>query len=169
MAKRGVLPVVLPEAGADQIAALRTLIAEETRQGIAPDALRRLAALLPADPKMAEPVAARLRLSTAQKKRLVTAASRDGPVGDARVLAYRLGREEAIDRLLLGGEDVSPLDGWAVPPFPLKGGEIVARGVSAGPEVARILRDVEDRWVAEHFPGRDRVEALLAERLSARI
>jgi poly(A) polymerase len=169
MAKRAVLPVVLPEAGADQIAALRALIAEETRQGIAPDALRRLAALLPADPKMAEPVAARLRLSTAQKKRLVTAASRDGPVGDARVLAYRLGREEAIDRLLLGGEDVSPLDGWAVPRFPLKGGEIVARGVSAGPEVARILRDVEDRWVAEHFPGRDRVEALLAERLAARI
>src|SRR5690606_23206319 len=56
MAGRGVLPVVLPEAGADQIAALRALIAEETRQGIAPDALRRLAALLPADPKMAEPV-----------------------------------------------------------------------------------------------------------------
>jgi len=44
----------------------------------------------------------------------------------------------------------------------------VARGVSAGPEVARILREVEDRWVAEGFPGRDRVETLLAERLAAR-
>ena len=31
------------------------------------------------------------------------------------------------------------------------GMEIVARGVSAGPEVARILREVEDRWVAEGF------------------
>jgi poly(A) polymerase len=169
MAERGVLPVVLPEAGAEQIAALRALIAQERRQGIAPDSLRRLAALLPADPRAAEPVAARLRLSAAQKKRLVTAASRDGQVGDARVLAYRLGRDEAIDRLLLAGEDVTPLEHWAIPRLPLKGGEIVARGVTAGPEVARILRDVEDRWVAEGFPGRERVEALLAERLALRI
>jgi poly(A) polymerase len=169
MAERGVLPVVLPETGAEQIAALRALIAQERRQGIAPDSLRRLAALLPADPRAAEPVAARLRLSGAQKKRLVTAASRDGQVGDARVLAYRLGRDEAIDRLLLDGCDVTPLEHWAIPRLPLKGGEIVARGVTAGPEVARILRDVEDRWVAEGFPGRERVEALLAERLALRI
>jgi poly(A) polymerase len=169
MAERGVLPVVLPETGAEQIAALRALIAQEERQGIAPDSLRRLAALLPADPRAAEPVAARLRLSGAQKKRLVTAASRDGQVGDARVLAYRLGRDEAIDRLLLDGLDVTPLEHWAIPRLPLKGGEIVARGVTAGPEVARILRDVEDRWVAEGFPGRKRVEALLAERLALRI
>ena len=88
--------------------------------------------------------------------------------GDARALAYRLGREQALDRLLLAGADVSPLDNWEIPELPLKGGEIVARGVSAGPEVARILREVEDRWVAEGFPGRERVEALLAERLAIR-
>jgi poly(A) polymerase len=169
MAERGVLPVVLPEAGAEQIAALRTLIAEERRQALAPDAMRRLAALLPADSRMAEPVAARLRLSAAQKKRLVAAVSRDGPSPDARVLAYRLGRDTAIDRLLLAGADISPLENWDIPQLPLKGGEIVERGVSAGPDVARILREVEDRWVAEGFPGRDRVEALLAERLAARV
>jgi len=168
MAERGVLPVVLPEAGAEEIAALRALIQEETRQRIAPDGLRRLAALLPADPRLAESVAARLRLSAAQKKRLVAASARQGEPGDARVLAYRLGHAEAIDRLLLAGADVSPLGNWAIPRLPLKGGEIVARGVSAGPEVARILREVEDRWVAEGFPGRDRVETLLAERLAAR-
>ena len=39
-------------------------------------------------------------------------------------------------------------------------GEIVSRGVAAGPEVARILRAVEDRWIAEGFPPRERVEAL---------
>lgn len=169
MAERGVLPVVLPEAGAEQIAALRALIAEERRQALAPDAMRRLAALLPADSRMAEPVAARLRLSAAQKKRLVAAVSRDGPSPDARVLAYRLGRDTAIDRLLLAGADISPLENWDIPQLPLKGGEIVERGVSAGPDVARILREVEDRWVAEGFPGRDRVEALLAERLAARV
>ena len=168
MFERGVLPVVLPETGAEQVAALRALIVEERRQDIAPDALRRLAALLPADPDVAEPAAARLRLSASQRKRLVTAASRESEPGDARALAYRLGREQALDRLLLAGADVSPLDNWEIPELPLKGGEIVARGVSAGPEVARILREVEDRWVAEGFPGRERVEALLAERLAAR-
>jgi poly(A) polymerase len=50
--------------------------------------------------------------------------------------------------------------------FPIKGGAIVARGVSAGPEVARILREVEDRWVGEGFPGAERATALLDERLA---
>lgn len=166
MFARGVLPVVLLETGEDRIAALGALIAEEQRQAVEPDALRRLAALLPADPRLAEPVAARLRLSAAQRKRLITAASRDGEPSDPRALAYRLGRAEALDRLLLAGADLSPLEGWTVPELPLKGGEIVARGVSAGPEVARILRAVEDRWVTEGFPDRARVEALLAEILA---
>jgi len=166
MEKRGVLPVVLPEAGARGVAALEALIGEERRQGIAPDPLRRLAALLPPDPYLAEQVAARLRLSAAQKKRLVTAADRaGGGPGDARALAYRLGREQAVDRLLLAGAAVAPLTDWGIPQFPLKGGEIVARGVSAGPEVARILRAIEDRWVAEGFPSRERVLELLRETL----
>ncbi|HEY6815405.1 MAG TPA: CCA tRNA nucleotidyltransferase, partial [Croceibacterium sp.] len=84
----------------------------------------------------------------------------------ARPLAYRLGREEAIDRLLLAGADVAPLTGWEIPVFPLKGGAIVARGVSAGPEVARILRAVEQRWIAEGFPDAARAGALLDEQLA---
>jgi len=166
MFDRGVLPVVLPEAGAEQVAALDALIAQERRQGIAPDALRRLAALVPADPRVAEPLAARLRLSAAQRKRLVIAASRQETPVDARALAYRLGREEALDRLLLAGGDTTPLDNWNIPQLPLKGGEIVARGVSAGPEVARILREVERRWVEEGFPSRDRAEGILTEILA---
>ena len=166
MEQRGVLPVVLPEAGASGVAALAALVAEETRQGAAPEPLRRLAALLPPDPRIAEQVAARLRLSAVQKKRLVGAAGRDAASGDARELAYRQGREEAVDVLLLTGADAAPLADWAIPQFPLKGGEIVARGISAGPEVARILRELEDRWVAERFPDRERVLAMLAERLA---
>ena len=167
MEARGVLPVILPEAGAAGVTALEHLVGEEKRQGTAPDALRRLAALLPADARAVEQVAARLRLSAAQRKRLVTTAARDGTPGDPRALAYRLGREEAVDRLLLAGASVAPLAGWDIPVFPIKGGAIVARGVSAGPEVARILREVEDRWVAEGFPGTERATALLDERLAS--
>jgi poly(A) polymerase len=162
MAELGVLTQFLPEARPPD---LNRLIAQERAQGVAPDPLRRLAALLPPDPVLAEQVAARFRLSGAQKKRLATAAVREPRPGEARVLAYRLGRNEALDRLLLAGADVAPLIGWTNPQFPLKGGEIVARGVEAGPEVARTLRALEDRWIAEGFPDRTRVSKMLDETL----
>lgn len=164
MAELGVLPVVLPEADPESLA---RLIACERAQGVTADALRRLAALLPAQVLLAEQVAARFRLSATQKKRLAAAAARDGRPGDARALAYRMGRESALDRLLLAGADISPLAGWDIPAFPLKGGQVVARGIGAGPEVARILRRVEDRWIAEAFPGEARVQVLLEEELAA--
>jgi poly(A) polymerase len=166
MYQQGVLGVVLPEAADREIVGFEKLVKAERAAGLPPAPIRRLAALLPAEPKAAEQVAARLRLSTAQKKRLATAADRGMPPGVPHALAYRLGRVEAIDRLLLAGEDPSPVMDWPIPELPLKGGEIVERGVAAGPEVARILQAVERRWIAEGFPGRTRVEALLAEELS---
>lgn len=163
MAELGVLAVVLPEADA---AALAPLVEAERREGVAPDPIRRLAGLLPPDPAAAERVAARLRLSVAQKKRLMLAAGRDRDEPDPRALAYRIGRDAAIDRLLLGGRSTASLRSWAPPVFPLKGGAIVARGVAAGPEVARILRAVEARWIAEEFPGEERVAELLEQQLA---
>ena len=96
----------------------------------------------------------------------MTAADREERPDDPRALAYRLGRAGALDRLLIAGADASPLAGWDIPQLPLKGGEIVARGVAAGPDVARILQAVEARWIAEQFPGRERVEAILDEELA---
>ncbi|MEO6042209.1 MAG: CCA tRNA nucleotidyltransferase [Croceibacterium sp.] len=168
MQARGVLPVVLPEAGEAGVARLAALIAQEAAQGVAPDPIRRLAALLPAEPRTAEQAASRLRLSVAQRKRLAAAADRAGPEAAPHALAYRLGSEQATDRLLLTGRDISALKTWDIPVFPLKGGAIVARGVSAGPEVARILHAVEARWVAEGFPDGARVAKLLDEELGAR-
>ena len=165
MFERGVLGVILPETDGERIDALRALIAAERAQNVAPLALRRLGALLPPDPERAEAVAARLRLSTAQRKRLSLMARWQDAKCAPRVLAYRIGREQAIDRLLLRNESVAALEGWQSPQMPLKGGEIVSRGVGAGPEVARILQSVEKRWVEEGFPSRQRVEQLLAEEL----
>ena len=89
--------------------------------------------------------------------------AREAGSHEARALAYRLGMEQALDRLLLTGADIAPLNGWTIPIFPLKGGEIVARGVKTGPEVARILQAVEARWVAEGFPVGERIEQLLSQ------
>ena len=167
MAQLGVLQVVLPEA---DIAALAALVAEETRQAVAPDALRRLAALIPVDVSLAEQIASRFRLSGAQKKRLALAAGRDfHPLGGgtARTLAYRFGRTAALDRLLLTGHSIAPLSDWEIPTFPLKGGDIVAHGIVAGPDVSRLLKAVEARWVEEGFPDAARVSALLDAELGA--
>jgi poly(A) polymerase len=165
MAELGVLAQFLPEARPETLA---MLVAQEQAQAIAPDPLRRLAALLPPDPALAEQVASRFRLSSAQKKRLATAAARSDEQEAPRALAYRLGRSEALDRLLLAGAPVQALEDWDIPQFPLKGGEIVARGVSAGPEVARTLRSIEERWISEGFPPRERVLDMLDEAIAVR-
>ncbi|MXO89629.1 CCA tRNA nucleotidyltransferase [Pontixanthobacter aquaemixtae] len=168
MRERGVLQVILPEAGTHEIDALRKLIAAELAESVAPDPVRRLSALLPALPPVAETVASRLRLSRAQRERLSCVAARLPADKDkARALAFQHGRECAVDRILLAGGTVDQLDGWDIPQLPLKGGEIVAKGVGAGPEVARILHAVQSRWVSESFPDRDRVLAILDEELDA--
>ena len=50
-----------------------------------------------------------------------------------------------------------------MPRFPFKGGEIVQRGVAAGPRVAQIMQAAQSRWIAEDFPGYDRVSQIVDE------
>ena len=170
MVDRGVLAAVLPEA--TDLAGLARVAAREAALGLAPDPLRRLAALLPADPALAEAIAGRLRLSNAQRRRLAAMAVRlDGPpaspLGRGQAvaeLAYWRGAEGARDALLLGPAEPEPgdlaiLDQWVRPRLPLGGGDLVAAGVPPGPEVARRLAAIERAWVAQGFP--DDAAALL--------
>ncbi len=160
MLAHGILLPVLPEiTDAGRLAALA---AREDGAAVAPDPIRRLAALLPRDPAVAESVAARLKLSKAQRLRLIAAVSDRG--GSVHEDAYRSGREAAIDRALL---TFAPFDAqlaardaadWAIPRLPLTGGALVERGLTRGPAVAAALRRVEDRWIAEGFPAQSRVE-----------
>jgi poly(A) polymerase len=157
MVDRGILAAVLPEIDAAGAARLATLAAAEAAAGVAPDAIRRLAALLP--PDAADPVGARLKLSNAQRKRLAAATAGVGDEGP-RALAYRAGPESAIDRMLLAGVSPRPILDWVPPRLPLSGGALVARGLGKGPAVAAALREVETRWIAEDFPDSPRVEAI---------
>ena len=158
----GVLDVILPEADLAQADVVRW----ERQNELRPEPIRRLAGLLPPDPEIASKVAGRLRLSNAQKKRLRLAAAREpADADDPRGLAFRYGLETANDRLAILGASNAELRGWEPPQFPLKGGEIVKRGVKAGPDVARLMQTVEKRWIAEGFPDRERVDALLDEEL----
>ncbi|QIG53412.1 CCA tRNA nucleotidyltransferase [Altererythrobacter sp. BO-6] len=169
MRQLGVLQVVLPEACPQHIELLGRVIAAEQEQGFAPDPMRRMAALLPPITEVAETVAARLRLSKTQRGHLVAVAGRNqSDLAAMHALAYAETAPVAIDRVLLQGGDAGGLKHWEIPQFPLKGGEIVARGVTAGPEVARMLRRVEQHWIEEGFPPRERVMELLDRELSAR-
>ena len=160
MVERAILRPFLPEAA--DVAALERLVDAERIAGIAPAPLRRLTALLPADPDVAADVAARLRLSKKAAKRLALAADRT--IAAPQRLAFRIGTESAIDRLLLAGEtgaEVAALASWQPPRLPISGGDLIAMGMVAGPLVARTLRDVEREWEAAGFPAdREAVRAI---------
>ncbi|NIJ38063.1 poly(A) polymerase [Sphingopyxis panaciterrae] len=172
MAGDGIFGVLLPELDPAFLPALDRLRANEDTTDTPPAALRRLSALLPADPAAAEQVASRLRLSTRQRKYLGALAAHrgDGP-RPARQLAHAIGIDAARDVYLLAGDGATAtaalqaLAGWEVPVLPLKGGDIVARGVAVGPEVARLLKAVEAAWVAEDFPGASRVADLVDQKI----
>jgi poly(A) polymerase len=168
MVERGILRPVIPEIGPDGVERLARLIRRESEAGTAPHPLRRLAALLPADPGKAAEVAARLRLSNRSAKRLAAVAGR-GP-GDARspqMLAYAIGAEEAVDRILLGDGDsstIAALDGWQRPRLRLGGGELIAMGLAPGPVVARTLQSIEREWAEAGFPADGAAQRAIARR-----
>ena len=169
MVEHGILRAVLPEIDAAGIARLTALAALEARSGTAPDAIRRLAALIPAE--HADAVGARLKLSNTDRKRLNAATAGPGSEGP-HALAYRCGTTVAIDRLLLAGHDVRAIGCWPVPRLPITGGALVTRGLAKGPQVATALRTIESHWIEEGFPDASRVEtiadAVVAETLAGR-
>ncbi|MFV0624606.1 CCA tRNA nucleotidyltransferase [Sphingomonas sp. ac-8] len=171
MQTQGIFVPVLPEIDAAQVDRFERLAAREAASGVAPDAIRRLVALVPGD--ALDSIGARLKLSNAQRKRLALAADTDG-TGSPRALAYRIGQEGAIDRLLLSDDGeaaaaIADLSDWVRPQFPLTGGALVARGIGKGPDVARTLRHIEDQWIAEGFPDAERVAALTDAALAQRL
>jgi len=167
MLDRGILRPVLPEIDGARLAQLKLLMTAENEAHAEPEALRRLAALLPRDPAIAESVAARLRLSNKAKKRLACAAA-DDALQPPRSLAYRFGRDCAIDRLLLSGraKEADEIAHWHAPRLPISGGALIKRGLAEGPGIARTLRRIEDRWVDAGFPGGADFEQIVDEALS---
>jgi poly(A) polymerase len=164
MVERGLFAPVVPEV--TDVDRLGRLVAAERTGRIRPDPLRRLAAMLPPEPQTAERIGARLKLSNKAKKRLSSAADQNLGL-NPRALAYRIGVEGAVDRLLLSGQpaEARTISKWSPPRLPIGGGDIIARGVPEGPEVARTLRRIEDAWVAASFPGGAEFERLVEQAL----
>jgi|tagenome__1003787_1003787.scaffolds.fasta_scaffold20926622_2 poly(A) polymerase len=166
MLERGILRPVLPEIEPDRLTELTALVANEHEAGVDPDALRRLAALLPSDPAIAEDVTSRLRLSNRARKRVGCAASAE-LFSSPQALAYRVGTDCAVDRLLLAGnrDEARAISTWKAPRLPISGGALIARGLPEGPIVARTLKHIEDRWVESSFPKAPEFDKIVAEAL----
>jgi poly(A) polymerase len=164
----GLLPLVLGAAPRPTL--LARLAAIEAALGLAPDAMLRLAALAVEIPEDAERLRDRLRLSNGQGDKLARAAQRGVDIGpaspeaSAKAYLYRQGAKAFRERILLAWaragdppeseawrQRLSLPQRWPVPRFPLKGADVLAQGVSAGPRVGELLRALEDWWIAGGF------------------
>jgi poly(A) polymerase len=170
MEERGILREIFPSTL--QLERLERLVAIDRANGFTPDAVLRLAAMLPGSAKIAFAFAARLRLSNADRDRLVGAADideRSVPAltpDDARKLIYLTGADAFRDSALLHwagtGPNLSADDSrwralvslastWRKPVFPLDGNDVMALGVVEGPQIGIMLRDIEQWWIESGF------------------
>ncbi|MET0249954.1 MAG: CCA tRNA nucleotidyltransferase [Sphingobium sp.] len=164
MIEGGIFKPVLPEIDTDGLNRLALLVGREAQAGMPNAPIRRLAALLPPEPALGESIGARLKLSNKARRRLTLALAQDGAAARPRVLAFRIGVEGAQDRILLDRAapvaDLDLLRDWTPPALPISGGALIARGLAPGPDIARALNAVQEQWLAEDFPDRQRVEAI---------
>ncbi|WP_458388987.1 CCA tRNA nucleotidyltransferase [Sphingomonas sp. F9_3S_D5_B_2] len=166
MLQRGILRPVLPEIEPERLCELQSVLVSERASGFVADPLRRLTALLPRDPAVAEQVAIRLKLSKKARSRLACGAGTSLDTSP-QALAYRVGHECAIDRLLLAGrsDEAAGLREWRKPSLPIGGGMLISRGVPEGPLVARTLKMIEDEWIDAGFPAGADFETLVGDAL----
>jgi poly(A) polymerase len=180
MERSGVRARALPEL--TETTRLARLIALENDLFLPIDALTRIAAGL-RDPAAAQALSRRLKVSNEEGKRLDAALSTKERIvsflsqREVRRTLYRLGRTAFEDRVKLAwaADDKSSTTAqwramlaiaaaWERPKLPLGGDDVVAAGVSPGPKVGKVLREVEEWWIDADFPE-DRLS--IVERLKA--
>ena len=175
MAATGILSLLLP--GALQLVRLEKLAQLEAENP--GDAVLRLAALLPDGASAAQTAADALRLSNAVRDRLANALGGE-KVGaqisapEARRLLYRIGAASFKDKVMLQWASapqsaagawrmlLEMADSWQRPRFVLTGRDVMQAGIPQGPDVGRLLAEVEDWWVEGDFAAS---ESALRDRL----
>jgi poly(A) polymerase len=177
MRTAGVLTEVLPETEKWGIDLMPALVRAERQFGWNPDPLLRLAAIVPPVPERLKAMAERLKMSGVEKG-FFSQFSEFPDVGETitrsqfEKLLYEHGVEGAVTKLKLaiasavgkGEEDLDALrrighltkrleetQRWQRPVFPLKGADLIARGMEAGPEIGNVLERLEQSWVASDF------------------
>ncbi len=175
MIDHGIMQYILPEA--EKTERLKRLMWIETSaikvDSVAPDKIRRLAAVIDTDAAGAEAMARRLMFSRADREHIKALAEprwqAAWEVDEAalRTVLFRLGAAEVIDLVLLawaehliltprlrpeekdGWQNIIRIAGaWSPIEFPLRGRDVLELGVDEGPEVSVLLGAVEDWWLS---------------------
>src|SRR5882724_1344663 len=180
MAATGILSELLP--GALQLPRLERLTQLDAENLFVRDAMLRLAALLPDSEQAARAAADVLKLSNAHRTRLERVLGGERIAAqvsarEARRLLYRLGAACFRDKVMLqwaGAPQAAGAwrmllqmaDNWQQPRFVLTGRDVMQAGVPEGPQVGRVLAQVEGWWVDGDFAAG---EGALRDRLKAAI
>jgi poly(A) polymerase len=177
MRQSGVLTVALPETEKWGIDAVHALVAAERDLGWRPDLLLRLMSVIPPDLERVFELSSRLKLANAERERLERWARAALPKPDldsrdfARLLYWGDGQAQtdrlrlalAAARGLAANNDKEMMKAagysrlldfalaWTRPVFPVKGADLLAAGVAAGPEVGERLKALEEKWAAGDF------------------
>ena len=171
MDQAGVLGRVAPQP--------ESLTLFEAMVGISADPVLRLSGLLSDEAEAVRAAALKLRLSNAQRDRLVEAvAERIDPAmseAETRAAIWRAGRQAVEDRLYrawASGADAGVVQrllalatAWTPPKLPVGGKDLARLGLSPGPETGRLLKAFEQSWIADDFPDHGheaRLKALMA-------
>lgn len=167
MLSAGIVTHFLPEA--TNIAALENLVQLEARFESPAFPLRRLAALLEVTPAGLQHIVKELKLSNeqgAQLEEMISDVSLQMNEHDVRKLVYKSGNDAVRNQLLLTAaragdkNSLKPLYDIAThftpPAFPLRGEDVIKLGRKPGPDIGRILEQIEEWWISEDFkPDRD--------------
>jgi len=159
MIAQGILPMVIKVDGS--VEALAAMIDLENQIGVAGDAMRRLA-MLTSD-------VSHLRLSKAQQQQFVQLNKFVNISPQAEEIyvkkqLYDLGVQGYRDMVMMawirtgaGRDDADWVklyalaDEWPVPVFPLSGKDMIAAGFTAGVEMGRVLKQLEQQWMDGGF------------------
>lgn len=153
----GVMQALIGHRASD----ISELLAIERAAGHGPDPILRLAALAPGD---GEALTAALRLSRKERQALLRLGSPWTDLGrDAdgwRRVIYRQGVEAFRRRTILAasvGEGVQLIPrlteakAWRPKTFPVRGRDLIALGLPAGPAVGAMTAKLEAHWVGKDF------------------
>ena len=175
MISSGVASHFLPEATSPT--RLKRLMWLETSAikfgSVGMDPVRRLASVVETDAAGAHKIAARLRLSNAQRDHLITLVDPPWQAtweildDDLRALLYRLEPTRVIDLCLLEWASVltnmprlprehseawmrviDTADAWIAVNFPIGGRDALDLGLAEGPLITEVLKHVEDWWTS---------------------
>jgi poly(A) polymerase len=171
MSHAGIIEVIL---GMGYPTRLDRLAGFEAARGKKADPVLRLAAFSTLTAEDAERLRDRLRLSNDEYARLSAAAQtlsslhgieRAPPISHLREMLFLRGSRAAADALALALaqsgaaandphwlEAAAYLDETPAPAFPIKGADLIARGVAPGRELGATLKTLQAKWIRAGFP-----------------